>query len=158
MNDVDRRRVQRAAVVACALVLAVVSASLFVADARKNAEIDNLRQHGVTVVVSVTGCLGLLGGSGSNAAGNTCRGSFTLDGRRHVVDIPGDVERPPGTTVRAVTVASDPGLLETVSQLSTEHASVKVFVLPSVLALVLVLAMVVRLRSTSREPRRRGRG
>lgn len=157
MNEVDRRRVQHVAAVACALVLAVVSASLFVADARKNAEIDNLRQHGVTVVVTVTGCLGLLGGSGSNAAGYTCRGNFTLDGRRHVVDIPGDVERPPGTTVRAVTVASDPGLLETVSQLSTEHVSTKVFVLPSVLVVVLVLSVAVGLRLTGKSSRRRCR-
>lgn len=159
VGEVDGRRVRRAVVIACALVLAVVAASLFVAGARKNDEITSLRRDGVPVVVTVTSCMGLLGGSGSNAAGYTCRGRFMLDGHRHVDTIPGDLDRPPGTKVHAVSLASDPGLLATADQLSTEHASARVYLLPSGLVLVLAVAVavgtfLVRRRSSARGPGR----
>lgn len=141
VGDVDGRRVRGAVLIVCAVVLTVLAVSLFVAGARKNAQIDSLRRNGVPVVVTVTGCRGLLGGSGSNDAGHACRGAFTLRGHRHVDTIPGNLDRPPGTKVRAVTMAADPGLLATADQLSTEHGSARVFVLPSALALVLVLLL-----------------
>ncbi len=140
--DVDSRRIRGVIVVVCVVVLAVLAGSLFIAGARKNAQIDSLRRNGVPVVVTVTGCRGLLGGSGSNDAGYVCRGTFTLRGRHHVDTIPGDLDRPPGTKVRAVTLSADPGLLATAHQLSTAHGSAKVFVLPSAVALVLLLALV----------------
>ncbi|MGH9100942.1 MAG: hypothetical protein ACRDV8_12030 [Acidimicrobiales bacterium] len=109
-------------------------------------EIDGGRIRAVVViacagVVAVTGCTGLLGGSGSNAAGYTCRGAFALRGLRYVATIPGLRDRPPGTTVHAITLASDPGLLATASQLSTERASAKVFLLPLLGVLMLVVVV-----------------
>lgn len=153
VGAIDGRRVRVALMSACAVGLAVLATSLFIAGARKNGQITSLRQRGVPVVVTVTGCVGLLGGSGSNAAGYTCRGRFSLRGNRHVDTIPGDVDRPPGTTVRAVTLASDPGLLATARQLSTERASGRVFLLPSGLVLVLVVALAVGLLLVRRRSR-----
>ena len=96
-----------------AVILAVswhaASVALYVAGARKNAQIADLRQHGVPVEVTITGCQGLLGGSGSNAAGYACRGTFTLDGRRDDEALPGNTLLSPGTKVRAVAVPGDPG-------------------------------------------------
>jgi len=80
--DVDARRVARVLVGACLLALAALSATFFVVGASKNAQITDLREHGVPVEVTVTRCLGLLGGSGSNDAGYACRGSFTIGGHR----------------------------------------------------------------------------
>ena len=119
--------------------LAVVTIVLFVAAAHRNAQVDALHTRGVPVVVTVTGCLGELGGSGSNAAGYTCRGAFTLAGHRYNEVIPGDTLRPPGTTVRAVTVPGDPALLTTAAAAARDRATWRVYVLPGVLAAVLVL-------------------
>lgn len=160
MDEIDGRRIRTAVVIAFTAVLAALAVSLFIAGARKNEQITRLQRSGIPVVVTVTGCRGLLGGSGSNAAGYSCRGSFILRDHRHVDAIPGDIDRRPGTTVHAVTVASDPGLLATTSQLSAEKASTGVFLLPSVLALVLALVvlfvLLVRRRSRPQQPRSAG--
>jgi hypothetical protein len=121
--------------------LAVLVVVLFLAGFQKNSQISRLRAHGVPVEVSVSSCQGLLGGSGSNAAGYACRGTFTLDGRRYSDNIPGNVQRLPGSTVRAVTVRDDPALIDTATALAHEHPSGKVFILPTVLLVVLVVLL-----------------
>jgi hypothetical protein len=93
----------------------------------------------VVVDIRVTGCLGLLGGSGSNAAGYACRGSFTLDGHRENEAIPGNILRAPGTRLRGVSVPGDPALVTTTGALAGEHASGRVFILPTILAIILAL-------------------
>jgi hypothetical protein len=141
--SVDTGRLVTVLIVIGLLGLAVLIVILFLAGASKNSQIDRLRQHGVPVDVRVSGCLGLLGGSGSNPAGYACRGSFTLDGHRHSVDVPGNVLRAPGSIVRAVTVRDDPQLIDTVRALATEHSSGRVFILPAVLLAVELLALLV---------------
>lgn len=137
--DVDVRRVGRVVVALCLVALAVLVVVLFVAGVHKNSQINRLRQHGVAVQVTVSGCLGLLGGSGSNPAGYACRGTFTLDGHRYSESIPGNSLRPPGTKVRAVAVSGDPPLLSTAYAVATERASASVFIVPTILLVVLVL-------------------
>jgi len=151
--EVDGRLVVRILTGVVLVSLAALVVVLFVAGVEKNAQIGGLRRHGVVVEVTVTRCTGLLGGSGSNAAGYVCSGTFTLDGRRYHDVIPGNTIRDPGTHVRAVTIASAPGLLSTVSDVKTEHASWRVFVLPSALLVALgalVEALVLRRRHTLR--------
>ncbi len=151
--DVDARQVARVAVALCLTALAAVVVTLFVVGVNHNAEITGLRQQGVPVVVTVTGCHGELGGSGSNAVGSSCRGTFVLDGRRYSETIPGNALSAPGTTIRFVTIASDPGLLATARQVESEHASWRVFILPTVLLVVLaalVAALAVRWRRDRR--------
>jgi hypothetical protein len=139
--DVDVRRVGRTVATLCLVGLAVLVAVLFVAGAKKNAEITNLHQHGVPVDVTVTHCLGLMGGSGSNLVGYQCSGTFVLDGHRYSEAIPGDAFHSTGSALRAVAVPSDPGLIATTADLATEHTSNGVFVLPAVLLVVLLLAL-----------------
>ena len=122
-----------------ALALAVVVA--FTAAAHKNSQITSLRTDGVPVRFTVAACLGLLGGSGSNAAGYSCHGSYRLDGQRFEEHLPGDTLRAPGSVVRAVAVPGDPALVTTAAALRTERASAKVFVFPGILAAALVLAL-----------------
>ena len=138
--DVDARRVGRIAASACLVALAVATIVLFVAGAQKNAEITRLRQHGIPVQVTVTRCLGELGGSGSNAAGYSCRGTFRIDGRRYNEYIPGNANHAPGTTVQAVSVPGNPPLLSTVGAVATERASWRVFILPTSLLILLALS------------------
>jgi hypothetical protein len=150
---VDARRVGGVIVGLVLVALAVLTVVLFVAAAHKNTQITRLRQDGVPVAIRVSGCLGLLGGSGSNPAGYTCRGSFTLDGRRHNEAIPGDTLHPPGTMLRGVSVPGDPALVTTASALAGEHTSWRVFILPAVLLVLLVVgvgAVVLRRRHVRR--------
>jgi len=139
--DVDVRVAGRVVIGLCVVGLGVLVAALFVAGAHKNAQITNLRRHGVPVNVTVSRCLGLLGGSGSNAAGYACTGTFTLEGHRYSEAIPGDSIRAPGSTVRAVAVPGSPPLLSTAHEVAIEHASFGVFVVPTILLVVLVLLM-----------------
>jgi hypothetical protein len=135
----DVRRVGHAVVVLCLLALAVTVVIVFIAAFHKNSQISTLRSDGIHVPVTVTGCLGLLGGSGSNQAGYSCRGSFTVDGHSYNESIPGNIDRPPGTVLRAVTVPGDPALVISAHDLASEHTSGKVFILPTILLVLLVI-------------------
>jgi hypothetical protein len=154
--DVDVRRAARVVVGGCLVALAVVTAVLFAAGVGKNAQINLLHEHGVPVTVTVSGCIGLMGGSGSNLAGYSCKGTFFLDGHRQNDAIPGTTFLRPDSTIRGVAVPSDPGLLSTVGILETEHSSWRVFLLPTILLVVLVVLgfEVLRRWRPSRSPRR----
>jgi hypothetical protein len=137
--QVDVRRAGRVIGALCLAALAVVAVVLLVAGIHKNAQINALREHGVDVTVTVSGCLGLLGGSGSNAAGYACTGTFMLQGHRYSESIPGNGIRNPGTKVPAVAVPGDPPLLDTRHAVANEHTSSGVFIVPTILLVVLVL-------------------
>ncbi len=148
-STADGRLVARVVVALLLVGLAVLAGALFVAGVNKNAQIDRLRHHGVPVEITVTQCIGLLGGSGSNGAGYQCRGRFTLDGRHHDEALPGLGFQAPGTVLRGIAVPDDPGLVTTSKDLSAEHTSAGVFVLPTVLLVVLLATgtlVAVRLR------------
>ena len=137
----------------CLVALAVVTGVLFAAGADKNAQIAELRARGVPVEMTVSRCLGLIGGSGSNAAGYSCWGSFTLGEHRYYEAVPGNAPHAPGAKVRAVTVPEDPGLVSTPTAVATERPSWKVFAVPS--ALVAVDAVLVGALAVRRIRRRR---
>lgn len=137
--EVDGRRVGRVAVAACLVTLAVVVLVLFAAGARKNDQITRLREDGVAVRVTVSGCRGLMGGSGSNLAGYACAGTFTIGGHRYDEALPGNTFHAPGATLQAVTVPGDPALVSTVGAVATARATWRVFVLPTILLAVLGL-------------------
>jgi hypothetical protein len=142
----DARLVGRVVGVLLLVALALAVVIFFVAGLHKNTQISQLRQHGVPVRFTVTGCIGQLGGSGSNAAGYSCRGSFTLDGRRYNEPIPGNSLHPPGAVLQAVAVPGDPALVITARMLDGEHTSGSVFILPAVLLVVLALVVGVLVR------------
>ena len=144
-----------AARVVAALVLvglAATAVALFVVGAHKNGQIASLRDNGAAVSVRVTTCLGQLGGSGSNLAGYTCNGTFTFDGRRYNVVIPGNVERAPGDHVACVVNRADPTLIDTASDVASERVSWRVYIAPTAMAgaLLVLSAGLVILRSRRR--------
>lgn len=148
--DVDLRQVGRVLAVVGFVAVLALAVVLLVAGVDRNGRIDDLRSHGVPVELTVTTCEGLLGGSGSNAAGYACHGTYAIDGHRYDEAVPGDGFRAPGSTVRVLAVPGDPGLLATPGQLAHEHSSAGVFIAPAVLLLGCAGAVVVVLR------RRRG--
>jgi hypothetical protein len=148
----DTQRVVRGIVVVLLAALAAVVALLYAAGAQRNSQIQALRDNGVGVRVTVTGCSGLMGGSGSNLAGYSCKGTLTLDGRRYEASIPGDALRERGTTMQAVADRLDPTLISTPRLLAAEHASWTVFVLPTALLVVLLGACAAFVTRTRRVP------
>lgn len=141
--DVDIRRVGQVVIGICLVGVAVLGVILLVAGFQKNAQITSLRQNGVPVEIKVAGCMGLLGGSGSNAAGYDCRGTFTLDGQTYTENLPGNTLQIPGTTLRGVSVPGDPALVSTPSAVAAEHPSWTVFALPVILLALLAAILVV---------------
>lgn len=153
--EVDGRLAGKVAIGACTVALTVMAVVLFVAGVHKNDQITSLQEHGVPVRVTVSACQGLLGGSGSNAAGYSCTGTFAFDGRRFSEAIPGNDLRAPGSEVEAIAVAGSPPLLDTASAVKEEHASWNVFVVPgAILVALFVLAatLVLRRRRSAYSP------
>jgi hypothetical protein len=136
----------------CLVTLAVLVIVFTVAGVHRNSQINELRHDGVPVTVTVTHCLGLMGGSGSNAAGYSCTGSFTIHGTRYTETLPGSGFHDVGSTVTATVVPHDPALVSPNSILRSEHASNTVFLLP--LILLVVLALLVALVALVRRRRR----
>ncbi len=121
--------------------LVVLIAVFTVAGVHSNSQIDELHERGVPVTVTVTGCLGLLGGSGSNAAGYSCHGSYVLHGRRYTESLPGTSFHRPGSTIPSLAAPGDPALVSPDSVIDNQHSSAGVFVLPAVLSVVLLLLL-----------------
>jgi hypothetical protein len=139
--EVDVRRVGPVVVALGLVTLAVFVVVLFVAGFQRNTNITLLRQHGVPVEVTMSGCRGLMGGSGSNAVGYSCRGTFTFEGHRYDEAIPGNALHATGSKLEALTVAGHPGLVSTASALAAEQASDGVFLVPTILLALLVIAV-----------------
>ncbi len=151
--DVNIKKAGRVVVAICLVGLAVTVVVLLVAGVQKNAEINDLKSHGVPVAIRVDACLGLMGGSGSTPAGYSCTGTYGVGGHRYTEVIPDNIDHPPGTSVRGIVASDDPQLLTVPSVLAGEHASASVFVVPLLLlvALIVLVGLV-----AARRRRRRG--
>jgi hypothetical protein len=150
--QVDGRTVAKVGLGLVVATLTVLVIAFVVIGVDKNRQINELRGQAVPVTFTVTSCQGLLGGSGSNGAGYACRGTYHLEGRTYNEPLPGTAYFAPGATVHAVAVPSDPGLVSPVTIVASEHASMRVYVLPVILfaALVLIVGAVVLRRRTKR--------
>lgn len=154
----DARTIGRVLIGLLVLALAGSSLALLVAGVHRNDRIGTLRRDGVPVELTVSGCFGLLGGSGSNDAGYRCRVTYRLDGRTHQEALPGNVLYATGTVIRGIAVPGDPGLVSTTSLLAGERPSDGVYLLPAALLVVLgALAGLLLYRSRRSHRPERGR-
>ena len=153
--DFNARRVLQVVLGIVIGTLAVLVVVFTVGDVHSNDQINRLRSQGKPVTVTVSGCLGLLGGSGSNAAGDSCHGFYRLGGRLYHESLPGSTFYRPGTRIPALAVPGDPALVSPLAVIDTQHASDGVFALPGALAgaLVLVVAAIVWRRRVVRRGR-----
>jgi hypothetical protein len=121
-------------------VFAVIVVVSFLSASNDNARIDRLKDHGVVVTVTVTNCVGNIGGSGSNAAGYTCHGSYSVRGVRYREIIGSKTTLSArGVQLRAVADPAHPSTIELASKVRTSSSSTSVYVVPSVLALLFLL-------------------
>jgi hypothetical protein len=104
---------------------------LFLSGYRQNHTRQELSDRGAPVMATVDSCLGLLGGSGSNAAGYSCRASFLFQGRIFTESIPGTRLRPRGEAVKLVVDPLEPSALALADHVPAPSAGV--YVLPGVL-------------------------
>jgi hypothetical protein len=139
--SVDPHRAARVAVGVILAGLLVLTVVFTLVGQHKNQQIDELRGRGVPVTYTVTACQELLGGSGSNGAGFTCTGTYTLDGHRYSEPLPGTTAHAPGATVTAIAVPGDPRLMSTAAIVRSEHSSASVYVLPAVFFGLFVLVI-----------------
>ncbi|HEV3366185.1 MAG TPA: hypothetical protein VG054_01890 [Acidimicrobiales bacterium] len=147
--EVDVGRAAQVVSGVCLAAIAVTAVILLIAGIQKNQQITSLQRHGVPVGVTVSNCIGLMGGSGTNVAGYACTGTYTVNGHIYTEAIPGTALHQPGSTVQGVTVPGDPGLLSTPGQVAGNRASWRVFIAPAVLlaGLAVLVVIVVRRRS-----------
>ncbi len=154
--EVDSRRIVRWAGLLCVLALAGVVIALTISAVGDNSRQTRLKEHGVPVEVTVTGCVGIGSGIGQATAGYTCRGSYSLDGNEYTAVIRGANDAlPAGDVLQGVTVRGDPGLLSTASAAAKQHSSWTPFVTPIVLGAITVVLAIGLFVWTSRY--RRGR-
>jgi hypothetical protein len=133
--------------------LAITAIVLAVAGLHSNDQINRLHTQGQPVTVTVSGCLGLLGGSGSNAAGYSCRGSYQLNGHVYREQLPGSTFYKPGTALPSIAVPGDPALVSPVGIVNAQQASNGVLIVPIVLGVILFVMIAVLLARS--RPRRR---
>jgi hypothetical protein len=155
--QLDARRVLPVVLGIIVVTLAVLVVVLTVAGLHSNGQINRLRGQGKSVTVTITGCLGLLGGSGSNAAGYSCHGVYELDGHDYREPLPGSTFYRPGARIPALAVPGDPALVSPLAVIDTQHASASVFIAPALLAgaLLALVALVLWQRGTHRHAKSR---
>ena len=140
---VDTRVLRRVLFWVALVGLVGASVGLMVSASLSNAGINRLHHHGQMVTATVSGCEGLLGGSGSNGVGYTCRADFRLGGRTWSEVLPGTGLLAPGSHVVLVVAPTDPKDLATPAGLAREHPSALGFVWAG-LALAAALALALR--------------
>lgn len=140
-DPVEARRVLLVVAWLLAASLVVLSVYLILATAHRNSSNANLRDHGVGVQVTVTGCDGISDGIGMGIEYWECRGSFRVDGRTYTEVIQKSrVQRPPGQVLDAVVVPTDPASLA----LETSHDSSYALGIVVGAATILYIAALVR--------------
>ena len=145
--DVDIRRTGQVIGWICCAALIVTGLVLLVAGLNTNDQINRLRSQGVPVSVTVTACIGLIGGTGGQGAGYSCTGTYRVDGTQYRQTIPGTAAfHQVGSTIAGVVVPADPKLLSTPDQVASQHASWRVAIIPGVLILVAVVGGLALLR------------
>ena len=136
-------------VVVCAVVLVagVVSAS------SSNARISRMKSRGIPVVVRVTGCFGNIGCSGSNGAGFTCHGAYSVDGVKYR-EVIGSMSTfvSSGTPVRCFADPSHHNSIELADAVKTSRTSLTAYFVLGALAVVLLAVALALRRAARRNP------
>ncbi len=152
--QVDTGRVVRV-LVAIALVGLITLAAVLTASATsQNSRLNRLRNQGVPVQMTVTGCVAISSGIGMSVKYWECRGSYTLGGHSYNEVIGGSrAHLGDGQVVEAIAVPGHPALVSTSANLPQGRSSWTTYVPPIILA-VLGVAGALGLMLWSRRRRR----
>lgn len=137
--EADTRRVVRVLVTLALVGLAVLTIILTVSATHQNSRLDQLRNHGVAVTATVTGCLGVGSGVGMGIEYWQCRASYTLEGQQYQAVLGGSRSHlKNGQLVPAVAVPGKPGLLSTVTAVHRNDSTLTPYITPIVLGIVTI--------------------
>ena len=122
-----------------------------VSTAHDNSRIERMKTHGIAVSVSVTRCIGNVGGSGSNGAGYTCQGDYSIAGTAYH-ELIGSMTTfaVSGTKVNSVADPSKPTTVILASALAKSTASPAAYVPAGLMAIVLIALTFVFVRFARR--------
>jgi hypothetical protein len=149
---IDARRLVAILVGIGLLTLATLVVVLGVAAAGDSARTSRLRDHGVPVVASVTGCVALASGTGITASGFRCTATFTIGGTAHSAVLRGsNALYAVGMAVPAVVLPGQPASLTRAGSLRSDQTW-RPFVTPAVILVVLVALVSWVLARRSRRP------
>jgi hypothetical protein len=148
---IEGRRVAAFILAFGVLIFAVLTAVFTGIAIHHNSRATSLKQRGVPVQVTVTGCVGLASGTGITGTGFTCRGSYTLSGHQYNEQIGGTANLfAVGQKIEGVAVRDEPAVLYTATSARTMHSTWTVYITPAVLLMVLIATEVSRRRVTRR--------
>jgi hypothetical protein len=152
--EIELSRLVRVAIGLCVLLLVGIVVDLTISAANYNSRQTKLRQQGVPVELTVTGCLGNGSGSGQTVQGYICRGTYTVGGHRYNEVIGGTtVVHPVGQRLQGVAVPSHPSLVSTADGVAAKRSSWTPYITPAILGVVAVaLALAFFLWPTWRRP------
>jgi hypothetical protein len=122
------------------VIFAVVVVISFLSAANDDARISRLKSHGIAVAITNVGCVGNLGGSGSNGSGYTCTGTYEVNGTKYREVIRSmTAYSSPTTAVRGVVDPSQHSSVELATSVKTSSSSLSVFIAPTLLALAFLV-------------------
>ena len=137
------------------VVLAAFIVVSFISAINANSAIERMKTHGVPVAVTVGDCIGNIGGSGSNSAGFTCRGSYEVAGVAfHEVIGSMSTFSKSGTIVSGVADPNRHSTVELATAVRETSPSATAYI-PSVVLAALLGALILLLRRRARRPERR---
>ncbi len=134
------------------LVAATLLTVSFISAASTNARITRMQSHGIHVEVTVTNCVGQIGGSGSNNAGYVCQGTYRARNTQYHETIGSMTTFAPfGASVAAVADPAKPSTITLAAALRHSSASDGAYLVPSALSLAFVVGVAVVVRRRRRE-------
>jgi hypothetical protein len=155
--SLGRRFWLRAATVGL-VVFAVALTLSFASTLNDHARLDRMKAHGVPVAVTVSNCVGNMGGSGSSVAGYVCRGTYDLGGvTYHEIISSMTTFASPGSHVAAIADPSQHGYVALASAVNSSTSSAFVVLIFLAVVLLILVALLIRIRRRVRSddaPRR----
>jgi hypothetical protein len=144
--SVGRRFWLRAATVGLVL-FAIAIALSFASTLNDHARLDRMKSHGVPVSVTISNCVGNMGGSGSNVAGYVCRGTYALEGVKYNEIVSSMTTfASPGARVQAIADPSQHGYVALASAIKNASSSSAAFAVLIILVVVFVVLVALLFR------------
>ena len=144
---VDPARLGRILLVLIGAAVAALTVVFAVEAFQRNARVDALRDRGVAIEASVSGCVGLASGTGITEVGYQCRANFTYGGRAFNEPIHGTAQLfPVGQKVAAIAERGNPAIAYTAASVGMMRSTWTVWITPLALLLLLVMTVLFRRR------------
>jgi hypothetical protein len=130
----SERNVVRVTAWSCVIAVAAAAIALGVGALRHNAQVTQLRDHGVRVTATITACAALASGTGVTADGFRCTAAYVVAGHHHTGLLRNTYDfYPVGTSVAAVVDPERPGLVSSTTIVTSSSAGWKPLIVPLVL-------------------------